>query len=421
MRKALLALSTLAFAACGAPTTPGGTIVGFLIDGQTGQAKNVFENSGSLENLSGGASGKNQVYTIINGDFVRATPCGQGFISEANGVKATGCFKFANVPFGELPIFAVYDGYEKFHGILDYPAPESGTASQVVANVRIFPKNYSVDYKLLVNLDGRGINDVTVACQIRQESVALSTDGKFVPPMNTTSQALSATTGTDDTFGDGFVRLSGADLVMGAKYHCEAYKLDLYENRGVLTGSVDFRAGVDAPEVSLKLTATKSADLDIVYAIESNADDQNNLVGSTGSLQIVFNRLVEIVPGTSDCQTANITAPDTNSSGDATATEVNDIPNNGVSEQVTVKTFGETGLIIKFNYSGTFDKFDVGSKVAFSGIYVRPKGSPADGTDIRVIGGRGVNGCAAATILGDVPVLKNARTGDDQASVLHLY
>ncbi|HEY3446834.1 MAG TPA: hypothetical protein VGK67_10745 [Myxococcales bacterium] len=418
MRKALLALSTLALAACG-PAASTGTIVGFLVDGQTGQAKNVFDNSGNLENLSGGAGSHNQVYTIVDGNFVRASPCGQGFISESNGVKASGCFKFANVPYGELPVFAVYDGYEKFHGILEYP--EDGAASQVVANIRIFPKNYTVDYKLMVNLDGRGINDVTVACQIRQESVALSTDGKFIPPLNTTSQALSATTGTDDTYGDGFWRIPGGDLVMGAKYHCEAFKLDLYDGRGVLTGSADFRAGVDAPDVSLKLAATKAADPDIVYAVESNADDQNNLVGSKGTLQITFNRLVEIVPGTADCQTANLSAPDTNRDGLGMPSEQNDVLNNGVSEQVSIKSFGDTGMSVGFSYQNSFDSKDVGARVAFAGIYVRPKGSSADGTDIRVIGGPANNGCAAAEILGDVPALQNARTSGDQVSVLHLY
>lgn len=420
MRKALLALSTLAISACG-PVPSSGTIVGFLIDGQTGQAKNVFDNSGNLENLSGGAGSHNQVYTLVNGDFVRATPCGQGFITEANGVKATGCFKFANVPYGELPIFAVYDGYEKFHGILDFQPPAEGDASQVVANIRIFPKNYTVDYKLFVNMDGRGINDVTVACQIRQESVALSTDGKFVPPLNTTSQAISVNSAYDDTWGDGFARITGDQLVLGAKYHCEAYKLDLYDSRGVLTGAVDFRAGVDAPDVSLKLTATKSADPDLIYAIESNADDQNTLLGNKGSLQVTFSRLVEIVPGTADCQTASISAPDTNHDGNGNPREVNDVPGNGGSEQVTMKVFGDTGMTFAFVTSGSFDTGDVGAMVAFRGIYVRPKASKMDGTDIRVIGGPSGNGCYAEQLLGNVPTLQSARTMGDQVSVLHLY
>lgn len=395
-----------------------GVVVGFVINGQTGERMNMFEKSGNRNNLSDTPDSTSQVYTIINGEFVRAKPCGAGFINDKNQVQADGCYQFSNVPYGEqLPMFAVRDGFEKFHGVYEYPEG----APQVVGNIRIFPKSYTVDYKLFVHLDGRGVNGVTVACQIRQETVKLSTDGKFIPPANTTSQAISVTSGTDEIFGDGFARIGGAELVMGAKYHCEAYKADgLYEERGVLTGQADFLAGVDAPEVAVGLTA-KAPDEDLLYAVYSSADDPETLLGSKAALVVTFNRPVEIVPGTADCQTARVLAPDTNGDGNVPPVEQNDVTGNGVSEQVNVTKVGDTGLKIAFvSPIGAFDPKDVGSMVEFHGIYVRPAASQVDGTILRVIGKQS-NACSAGSVLASVPALKSARTGGDQTNELHLF
>ncbi|MBI5544355.1 MAG: hypothetical protein HY901_10725 [Deltaproteobacteria bacterium] len=420
------ALAMVLATSCFGGTGPG-VIVGFVVNGQTGERLNFFQDDGSVKNLSDDADATSQVYTLINGEFVRATPCDSGFINAENAVQADGCFKLHGIPYGaELPIFAVRNGFERFHGVFQYPnatidadGNEHGLA-QVVANIRMFPKTYAVDYKMLVHLDGRGINDVNVACQIRQQSVQLTTEGQFLTPLNTVSQAINTTTSNDGTYGDGFAQLAGAELVLGATYHCTAYKNDLYENRGVLTGTAEFVAGVDAPEVSLPLGSSQP-DEELLYAVYSNADDPTSLLGSRGSLIITFNRPVEIVPGTADCQTASINAPDTNGDFNVVPMAQSDVLGNSSSEQVQVTSTGETGLKISFTSpTNTFDSKDVGATVEFHGVFVRPKGSSGtvDGNVIRMIGAAS-NACSAAGDI-DAQELRSART-EVQTNVLHLF
>jgi len=426
--KVALALVAMLATACGGSTT--GVVVGFLIDGQTGARLNLFAKTGTQENLTDTPDATKQVYTIINGEFVRALPCGAGFINDKNKVQADGCFKFAGVPYGEeLPLFAVYDGYEKFHGVFEYPSPVIGDngqahpSPQVIANIRLFPRNYTVDYKLLVNMNGRGINDVTVACQIRQDSNVLKTDGTFVKPVNTVSPALSGVSANDGVYGDGFVKLAGGDLVLGATYHCTAFRKDMYESRGVLTGTVDFIAGVDAPEIALDVKATAVPDADLLYAVWSNADDPTDLLTATGKLQITFNRAIELVPSTADCQTYSIDA--TNFSGDPGQPPAppQDTPRAGGSEQVKVTITGDTQMTIAFNTpSPSFDKNNWNAAVTFAGVYVRAKGATTiDGTVVRYIGRPAANGCYASAALGEAKPLKNARTGGSQTSTLNLF
>jgi hypothetical protein len=411
-----------------------GVIVGFVVDGQTGAPINFFKDNGTLKNLQDDATATNQIYSIVDGSFVRATPCGSGVISDTNKIPADGCFKISGVPFGEkLPIFASFGGYERFHGEFDYPGAvldPSGkeltpAPKQLVGNIRLFPKNYTVDYKILVHLDGRGVNDVTVACQIRQASVGLDIQGDFIPPLDTMSPTLTGNTGADDTYGDGFLKINGGDLVLGATYHCEAFRKDLYSDSsenptdGVLTGSVDFVAGVDAPEVSLEVKPQDvKGDASLIYAVYSNADDPTTPLGQHAKLIITFNRAVEVVPSSQDCQTATIKAPDTNGNGNTIPAEPQNIPGNNASEQVSITTSGDTGLAISFmSPLDPFDPGDIGSTVTFGGILIRPKDASGSTTDINAIRGIGGGGLCGVQAL----PLKNLRTGKDQTATLSIY
>ena len=428
MLKALLTLVVLSLLGCGAATSSSGVLVGFVVNGQTGEKVNFYDSN----NLTDKTDSQSQIYTIIGGTFVRATPCGTGFITTADGVTGDGCYKITGIPDGaELPIFAVKDGMEKFHGVYVYPdavVDDKGVAHshpQMVGNIRMFPKNYTVDYKLLANFNGRGINGVTVACQIRQDTVALATDGThWIAPANTLSGTLTGQTGNDGVLGDGYYTVKGTDMVLGARYHCTAFMpAGLYNSVGALTGTADFTAGVDAPELGIDLSEAKTSDPDLLYAVDSNADDASTLMGASAKLIINFNRPVEIVPGSADCQTYSITSPDTNGDANPMPQPPADVPLTGGSEQVTISSSNnDQTLTIAFKTpTNPFDTKDLGSSVTFRGIYVRPKASQVDGNIFRRIGQAASNGCSAGGYLGFAALpLKNARTGT-QAATIFLY
>ncbi|HCF57561.1 MAG TPA: hypothetical protein DFS52_06160 [Myxococcales bacterium] len=420
----VLLVGVIALAAACGPRGDG-VVVGFVIDGQTGQRLNFFEDDGDIKNASDNGDLTNQVYAIIDGEFFRAQPCKTGDANESNKISLEGCYRLEGVPYGEiLPIFAQRDGYESFHGSVVFPIPsgDNDDNRQMGANIRMFPRNYSVDYKLFVHMNGRGINDVDVSCQIRQASNSLKTDGDFIEPQNTTAGAIVGRSANIDNT-DGVLVIPGTSLVNGATYHCEAFRADLYEGRGVLSGSLDFIAGVDAPEQGLSVSSSSIADNDMLYALFSNADNPMDLLGNNGRLVITFNRPVQIVPETIDCQSYDIQWPgDINNNGSMPPQPPDQYPENRVSEQVQAVP-ADNVLTIAYKPNGAFpiDPGDTGTSISFSGIYVRPVGDQRiDGMVIRRIGGAG-SCMGAAGIAGYAQPLMNVRTNAPQTDTISLF
>ncbi|QRN99392.1 hypothetical protein JRI60_10395 [Archangium violaceum] len=399
-----LVVSVLALAGCDRETNHG-RLVGFVVDGQSGQRLNFFKADGDKQNVDDDKDSQSQVYAVIDGEFRRAKPCGSGDLTEKNAIEADGCFQLEDIPEGmTIPIFAQAPNYERFVGEYTYEELDDDIEhSQRVANIRLFPKGFSVDYRFNVSYGNQPVAKTQVFCQyLAVNDNSLQVDGEFLTPKNTSTTTVSATTGDD-----GVAVIPGAQLVNGASYHCEAVLSQPLDGR-TLAGQANIVAGVSQGDQLIALSASGTTD-PTLYAVRSNIDDPNVLVGANGKLIITFNRPVEIVPGTANCQTATASAPDTDNDRAPAGTLVTDDPTNAVSEQVTVDVSGDgLTMSIGFRAATTFDTDDRGTTVSLNGIVVRPRAT-ADARQARYIGALGA--CPAATAYGveNTLTLKNQR------------
>jgi hypothetical protein len=287
-----------------------------------------------------------------------------------------------------------------------------------VANIRLFPKSFAVDYRFNVSLNNQPVPKTQVICQyLPTSSNSLQVSGNFLDPVNTGTTTITATSGDD-----GVAIIPGAQLVNGASYHCEAVMSEALDGR-TLAGQGNITAGVSQSEQLVALSASGATDA-LVYAVRSNADDTNTLMGGNGKIIISFNRPVEIVPGTADCQVAFATAPDTD--GDSNIGRlITDVRNNPpttsstTSESVSADLSGDgLTLTVGFKAELPFDPDDRGTSVTFSGVVLRPRGA-TDNSQVRYLGSLGtcpaVSGFTTAS-------LKNLRAGGiSQNSTIKLY
>ncbi|HEX8437281.1 hypothetical protein, partial [Archangium sp.] len=367
-----LVASLLALTGCERAANSG-RLVGFIVDGQTGQRLNFFQKDGNKNNLDDDKDSQSQVYAVIDGEFRRAEPCGSGDANDDNGIEADGCFQIDGIPEGmTIPIFAQAPGYERFVGEYNYGLIDMDVEhSQQVANIRLFPKGFAVDYRFNVSLNNQPVSKAQVLCQYLPTSTnTLQVAGDFLDPVNTGTTTISATSGDD-----GVAVIPGAQLVNGATYHCEAVMGEALDGR-TLSGQGDITAGVSQSEQRVALSASGATDA-LVYAVRSNADNTDTLMGGNGKLIISFNRPVEIVPGTADCQVATATAPDTD--GDSnTGRLITDVRHNPptttstASESVSAEISGDgLTLTVGFKAELPFDPDDRGTSIAFSGVVLR--------------------------------------------------
>lgn len=415
-----LVVSVLALAGCEHEANSG-RLVGFIVDGQSGQRMNFFQADGNKNNLDDDKDSKNQVYAVIDGEFRRAVPCGSGDSNDVNGIEPDGCYQIDGIPEGMVvPIFAQAEGYERFVGEFEYPLLDADVEhAQFVGNIRLFPKGYTTDYRFQVSFNNQPVPKTQVICQYLSTSGnSLQVTGNFdnfLSPTNTGVTTVTATAGDD-----GVATIPGAQLVNGATYHCEAV-LNGSVNGQTLSGQTNITAGVSQSEQSMSMTTSGSTDT-LLYAVRSNADNADALMGLGGKLVITFNRPVEIVPGTADCQLATATAPDTD--GDTRVgqlfTDVRGTPTapNTVSETVSAELSGD-GLTLTLGYKAQteFDSDDRGTYISFNGIVLRPQNS-TDVAQIRTIGALGscpaVSGYATSTV-------RSLRTSGTQTNTIRLF
>lgn len=414
VKKALVVLSLAAASGCGGGGE--GRIVGFVVDGQSGQRMNFFKTSDGKNNLDDDDASKSQVYAVIGGEFHRAKPCGKGDLSEENGIEADGCYQLDGIPLGEeFPIFAQAPGYERFMGrytMQTWNDDVKQEGAQEVVNLRMFPTGFAVDYRFLVNVNGRAVPDVKVNCQYRiDQTNTLQTAGSFLQPEATGSTTVSATSDAS-----GVAVIPGAQLVNGASYHCEAVVGGAVDGR-VLSGQADIVAGMSQSEQALSINTSGATDASF-YALYSNADDPDALQGASGKLVVTFNRPVELAPRTADCQVAQLLTADIDADGNM-GRFVTDQPNNNASETLTAEVSADgLTLTVGFKTPETpLDSDDRNTLVRFSGIIVRPRGS-VDSINTRYIGALG--NCAEANVYGNAQQLRSVRSGA-QPSTIRLF
>jgi hypothetical protein len=413
LKTAFAVLSLAAFTGCSGDGA--GRIVGFVVDGQSGQRLNFFKADEAKNNIDDDDKSKSQVYAVVQGEFRRAKPCGKGDLSKENSIEADGCYQIDGIPLGEqFPIFVQTPGYERFMGrytMKTWNEDINQESSQEVVNLRVFPTGFAVDYRFLVNLNGRAVPGVKVNCQYLDQANTLQTTGNFLQPEATGSTTVSATTDAN-----GIAVIPGAQLVNGAAYHCEAVLSGTVDGR-VLSGQSDIVAGMTQSEQAMSVTSPGTTDPNF-YAVYSNADDLDALQGQNGKLVVTFNRPVELAPGTADCQVATLTTADRDNDG-SVGRFVADQANNNASETVTAEVSAD-GLTLTVGFKPPevpLDADDRNTQVSFRGIIVRPRGA-ADSIQARYIGALG--SCTSANVYGNAQPLRNVRSGG-QADTIRLF
>lgn len=415
LKKTFLVLSLAAASGCSSSDGPG-RVVGFVIDGQSGQRMNFFNADDAKNNLDDDGDSDSQVYAIIQGEFRRAKPCGRGDLNQENSIEADGCYQLEGIPLGEeFPIFAQTPGYERFmgrHTMQVWNTAFEQESAQEVVNLRMFPVGFATDYRFVVNFNGRGVPDVKVNCQYRiDQGNSTQTAGNFLPPEATGSTTVNATTDAN-----GVAVIPGTQLVNGAPYHCEALMSGGADGR-VLAGQADIVAGVSQAEQSLVIDNAGAQDENF-YALFSSADDPNVLQGENGKLVVTFNRPVEVAPRTEDCQSADLITADIDADGNLGRFNPNQLGNNA-SETVTAEVSADgLTLTVGFKLPETpLDSGDRNTLVRFNGIIVRPRGA-LDSIQVRYIG-NSLGGCTESNVYGTARPLRNLRRASppDQSGI----
>jgi len=390
--------------------------IGFLVDGSTATPLA----------LTGDDKSSNQVFAVVEGKVRRAKPCDG---SDEKVTPLPGCFMLDDIPVttihstnqqvNQVPVFATYEGYERFQGQLtgmrsvDTENVTEIQDMQLYANIRVFPKNYQVGYRVWTAYNNRPVPDVRVVCQIRNApGNEYDTNGSFLTPDDSLGGVVDVRSDAS-----GYATLT-TPLVNGATYRCYANRAEQFEGH-IVQGTVEFVAGVSAANQTINLTAAPNQ---VLFATSANNEDPGVTRGADGRLSVTFNRPIEILPGTTDCQFAALFAPDTNGDTNAAGPLPTTVSGNNTSEQVNATVSGD-GLTLELGYKpGTpgVNPNDLGSTVTFSGIFIRPlNAEPAYVYRIGSETGAGTPACALGTAYG-TPNVVNLR-GSTVNPTLRLY
>ena len=383
--------------------------IGFLVDGSTATPLA----------LTGDDKSSNQVFAVVEGKVRRAKPCDG---SDEKVTPLPGCFMLDDIPVAsiystgqtvnQIPVFATYEGYERFQGRLtglssvDTENVTEIQDMQLYANIRVFPKNHQVGYRVWTAYNNRPVPDVRVVCQIRNASGnGYATNGSnFLAPEDTLGGVVDVRSDAS-----GYATLP-TPLVNGATYRCYANRAEPFEGH-TLQGSLDFVAGVASAAQTINLNSDPDP---VLFATSANNDDPGVTLGADGRLTVTFNRPIEILPGTTDCQFATLSAPDTNGDTNAAGPLPATVSGNNTSEQVNATVSGD-GLTLQLAYKpGTpgVNPNDLGSTVTFSGIFIRPlNAEPAYVFRIGSATGAATPACNLGQAYGFPPAVVNVYTG----------
>jgi hypothetical protein len=274
-------------------------------------------------------------------------------------------------------------------------------------NVKLFPIGVDYSYTLFANVDETPVEGVTFRCLINTSQgnnfdvvgtnedndadnafestplgvgyIDLSEASSFLAPHGDFETILEAV--TDE---DGLAVFDGDLLIKGAEYHC--YGDWMEEVDGVLlsrTGFDGFTVGisrtfrnVEMNDESGALTAANS-----FYVLWANYNDtMTDFPGISGPIRFLFNRALQIVPATVDCQLGGLTVGwegddgvTTELVGDTVPADIVDDADDSAAENIDVDVVDDVWLEIApiFDADGiSTDDRDV--TFTWDGIFFQP-------------------------------------------------
>lgn len=339
-----------------------GCVQGVVVDGVSGTKVNLIEK-------------KAQIFVLVNAQRIKA--------SLVKGDELSGEYYICGVPLDETYAFyALVDGYEDFYssvGISSSVAARTtaaGSQDDIVkavptqlANVRIFPTGTAPqDLVFSVTSNGAPVSGATVL--VKSTGGFRISDSGFLSPADTRLEAVSVATNEA-----GQATFAKDQLTFGMAYEYTVYPPNGGAQQSFKTGS--FYLGVE----------DTSADpyrvfVDLEYAPAPLAVASTSLASTdtsaSGQIRIVFNRDIEIAPGTAD----GIRAQLSGQGRDSTADLVDDVTGNNASESATVTVSGNTLTLVPAFAPGSSPSAstDPALRVTYTGVKIKGTTSPESET-----------------------------------------
>ncbi len=336
-----------------------GCLAGVVEDGITGARIDIAA-AGKADNF----------FVLVSDDQQYASP----LLSDGEAAEypnLVGEYTLCGLPVeSEFPIYVSVPGYQTFESVVLVPSSNAAAGSEaeqdvlsqiptLQANVRLFPvAPAGKDYQVFVSFNGAPLAGAQVELIPTGGHVVVTSNpfDDFLDPVTTGYKTLKGT--TDDA---GLATFPAADLALGAVYKYLVLPVDAaLQTAGTGAVSIGYvTAPSDPYTLHVDLGQVSSELVILSRSTDSNSHNE------AGTLTVVFNRPVELVPDTADEQHAVLA----NATAAALAT---DVPANKASEQVTVSISGQV-VTLTPNFKTKPDKTkEAALDIAYSGIRVRP-------------------------------------------------
>lgn len=297
-----------------------GCVQGVLVDGQNNERMEI---------------GQESIYVLVQSKRFYASPSGDQTDSRFKGE-----FYVCDIPVDEsYPIFAAVKGYHNFDSVIHIEAylPRKNPKEQPIrkprpstlANIRVFPKGVETqNFVFQVFSQGKVMSDATVRLMPSQASFFDSQD--FLMPTSSRTNIL-----VEKTDSNGNAVFKATELMLGGSYRYLVIPPNSGANEVVASGAIQVGLKEDKDSSGKQdpfrvLVDLSSARFDL-QVISTNATTKDVING--GTLFYVFNRAIEIVPGTADEITASL-------SNSIQAKLVENKEGNNQSEQVAISIVG---------------------------------------------------------------------------------
>jgi hypothetical protein len=364
---------------------------GSSVAGPTGCVQGVVVDGRSQDRIKLPAhdrSTRTGIFVLLRNELIQATPA----TMQQDADRLDGEYALCGIPLDEtLPIFAWVDGYEPFqsHVRIDSkhlhkfkknsPADDDSTyegtleersVPVTLANIRMFRVGENTkDLSVFVRNAAKPVAGARV--ELRPLTFDSAFDDQrqiganyFLTPSPERLKKITTTTGED-----GHAVFAAADLVVGASYEYlvfgDATGDSYIWERGQLTIGLLPVRGDESPSATYVVNVDIADSAPVLKLISRSTDHQ--IYNETGDVVLVFNRPVELVPGTEDQLTAGL-------SDIVDAQMADDVANNGRADRVRISIDGAVVTLSPVYKSGgaPLRTREPGAKLTYSGLQLRP-------------------------------------------------